>query len=148
MDLAEHQMRRVEPAEPVDTRQQIVGDAMHDLLDLAVNIGVQPAEIGHPGGGAHAAEKSVAFDQQDTPAMLPRGGGGREPGRSAAEHDDVTRPQPAFSVPARSGAKALQPLNNIHAAGGCIGGPHRLYCAAPHGVMRRASGIWACQSSF
>ena len=63
-DLAEYAVRRVEAAEPVDAREQFVGDAVHDLPDLAVHVGVQSAEIGDAGGGAHAAEKAVAFDQQ------------------------------------------------------------------------------------
>ena len=57
-------MRRIQAAEPVDARQQVVGDAVDHLLDLAMHIGVQSAEIGDAGGGAHAAEKAVALDQQ------------------------------------------------------------------------------------
>jgi len=45
--LAEHEMRRVQPAEPVDARQDFVGDAVHHLADVAMHIGVEPAEIGH-----------------------------------------------------------------------------------------------------
>ena len=87
-DLAEDQMRRVEPAEPVDPRQQIGGDALHHPVHLAMNIGMQPAEIGHARGGAHAAEKAVALDQQRAPAG-PRGGDrGGDAGRPAAEHGD------------------------------------------------------------
>ena len=63
-NFAEHEMRRVEAAEFVDARQQIVGDAMHDLFDLAMHVGMQAAEIGDAGRRAHAAEKAVAFDQQ------------------------------------------------------------------------------------
>ena len=33
LDLAERHMRLVQPAEPVDARQQLVGDAMHHLAD-------------------------------------------------------------------------------------------------------------------
>ena len=86
LDLAEYEMRRVKAAEPLDAREQIVGDAVHDLLDLAMHIGVQPAEIGDAGGGAHAAEKSIALDQQDAAAMLSGGCRRRDPGRSATQH--------------------------------------------------------------
>ena len=63
----EDQMRRVEPAEPVDPCQQIGGDALHHPMHLAKDIGVQPAEIRHPRRRPHAAEKAVAFDQQRAP---------------------------------------------------------------------------------
>ena len=89
LGLAEDQMRFVETAEPVDARQQIVGDAMHDLTDIAVHIGMQPAEIGDAGGGAHAAEKAVALDQQ---RFAPERAGRRsrgDAGGAAAEHDDL-----------------------------------------------------------
>ena len=72
-DLAEDQMRRVEPVEPVDPRQQIGGDALHHPVHLAMDIGMQPAEIRDAGGGAHAAEKAIALDQQRAPTG-PRGG--------------------------------------------------------------------------
>ena len=87
-DLAEDQMRRVEPVEPVDPCEQIGGDALHHPMHLAMNIGMQPAEIGDAGGGAHAAEKAVALDQQRAPPG-PRGGDrGCNAGRPAAEHGD------------------------------------------------------------
>ncbi len=87
-DLAQDQMRRVESVEPVDPRQQIGGDALHHPVHLAVNIGMQPAEIGNAGGGAHAAEKAVAFDQQRAPTS-PRGSNrGSDACRPAAEHGD------------------------------------------------------------
>lgn len=81
-------MRRVEPAKPVDPIEQIRGDALHHPVHLAMNVGMQPAEIGDTGGGAHAAEKTVALDQQRAPAG-PRGGDrGSDARRSAAEHGD------------------------------------------------------------
>jgi len=81
-------MRRVEPVEPVDPREQIGGYALHHPAHLAMNIGMQPTEIGDPGGGAHAAEKTVALDQQRAPAG-PRGGDrSRDARRSSAEHGD------------------------------------------------------------
>ena len=87
-DLAENQMRRVEPAEPVDPRQQIGGYALHHPMHLAMDIGMQPAEIGHPRRRAHAAEKAVALDQQRA-APGARGRHRRgDPGGAAAEHRD------------------------------------------------------------
>src|SRR5712675_2396439 len=89
LGLAENDMRRVEPAEPVDARQEFVGDAVHHLTDLAVHIGEEPAEIGDAGGRSHAAQKAIALDQQRAPA---RAGGGRrrrDAGGSAAQHHDL-----------------------------------------------------------
>jgi len=57
-------MRRIEPAQPVDAGKEIVGDAVHHLLDVAEHISKQAAEIGDAGGRAHAAQKTVALDQQ------------------------------------------------------------------------------------
>ena len=56
---------------------------------LAMHIGVQPAEIGDAGGRPHAAEKSVALDQQRLAAEAGRGCGGGDAGRPAAQHDHV-----------------------------------------------------------
>ena len=87
-NLAEDQMRRVQPAEPVDPREQLGGDALHHPMHLAIDIGMQPAEIRHARGRAHAAEKAIALDQQRAPPR-PRGGDGSgDAGRSAAEHGD------------------------------------------------------------
>ncbi len=82
-------MRCVEPAEPVDAREQFVGNAVHHLADVAVHVGVQAAEIGDARRGAHAAEEAVALDQQHRAAVLAGGGGGGNAGRPAAEHDHV-----------------------------------------------------------
>ena len=87
-DLAEDQMRRVEPVEPVDPRQQIGGDALHHPMHLAMNIGVQPAEIRHPRGRAHAAEKAVALDQQRAPPGARGSDRSGNAGGPAAEHGD------------------------------------------------------------
>ena len=87
-NLAEDQMRRVEPVEPVDPREQIGGDALHHPMHLAMDIGVQPAEIRDACGRAHAAEKAVALDQQRA-ASGARGGHRRgDARRPAAEHGD------------------------------------------------------------
>ena len=81
-------MRRVEPVEPVHPIEQIGGDTPHHPMHLAVNIGVQPAEIRDAGGRAHAAEKAVALDQQRTPPGA-RGSHRRgNAGRTATEDGD------------------------------------------------------------
>ena len=81
-------MRRVEPVEPVDPRQQVGGDALHHPMHLAMDIGMQPAEIRHARGRAHAAEKAVALDQQRA-APGARGSHRRgDAGRTAAEDGD------------------------------------------------------------
>jgi hypothetical protein len=63
LGLAEDEMRCIEAAEPVDACQEIVGHTMHDLADIAVNIGEQPAERGDARGGPGSAEKSIPFNQ-------------------------------------------------------------------------------------
>jgi hypothetical protein len=57
-------VRRVEPAQPVDAAEQIVGNAVHHLPKLAMHVGMQAAEIGHASRRAHAAEKAIALDEQ------------------------------------------------------------------------------------
>ena len=87
-DLAENQMRLVQPVEPVDAIQQVGGDALHHAMHLAMDVGMQPAEIGDARGRAHAAEKAIALDQQRA-ASGPRGRNRRRNARrSAAEDDD------------------------------------------------------------
>ena len=87
-DLAEHQMRGVEPAETIDPRQQLGGDALHHPVHLAMHIGVQPAEIRHARRRPHAAEKTVAFDQQGFAPRARRSDGGRDPRWPTAEYGD------------------------------------------------------------
>ncbi len=77
------------PAEPVDPRQQVGGDALHHPMHLAEDVGVQAAEIGHAGRGAHATEKSVALDQQRPPSGARRADRGCNAGRAAAKHHHV-----------------------------------------------------------
>ena len=86
---AEDRVGRVEAVEAGETREQFVGDAMHDLADLAVHIGVKSAEIGDARRRPHAAKKAVALDEQRAPPE--RAGRSRrgDAGRAAAEHDDV-----------------------------------------------------------
>ena len=87
-DFAEDQMRRVEPAEAIDALEQIGGDALHHPMHLAMDIGMQPAEIGHARRRAHAAEEAVALDQQRAPARARGSHRGGDAGRPAAEDDD------------------------------------------------------------
>ena len=93
-DLAAEQgVRGVQAAQPVHARQQLVGQAMHHLLNLAEHVGVQATEIGHPGGRAHAAQKAVALHQQGA-ATGARGRRGRhDAGRAAAQHHHVVLAQ-------------------------------------------------------
>ena len=79
VDPAEDQVRLVQAAERAHPRQQVVGDAVHHLDDLAVHVGVQAAEVGHAGGGAHAAEEAVALDQQGAGAVPRRRGAAAMP---------------------------------------------------------------------
>ena len=87
-NLAEDQVRRVQPVEPVDPRQEIGSDALHHPMHLAMNIGMQPAEIRHPGRRAHAAEKAVALDQQRAAAGARGSDRSGDAGRTAAQHGD------------------------------------------------------------
>ena len=87
--LAEDEVRLAEAAERTHALEQVVGDPVHDLADLAVHVGVQAAEVRDAGRGAHAAEKAVALDQQRARAMPCRRRRGGDAGRAAAEHDDV-----------------------------------------------------------
>ena len=43
----------------------------------------------HHAAGREPAEIGIALDQSDRTAFTPRGDGGRESGRTAADHDDV-----------------------------------------------------------
>jgi hypothetical protein len=79
-------MRRVEPAEMIDPRQQLGRDALHHPMHLAMNIGVQPAEVRHPGRGAHAAKEAVTLDQQRPSSRSRHGDRSRDACRPAAEH--------------------------------------------------------------
>ena len=69
---------------------------------LAVHIGVQPAEIGDAGRGAHAAEEAVALDQQRLAAHAPQPMRPRRcrPARRRARPRRIRR-APAGRVPAR-----------------------------------------------
>ena len=84
-DFPKNQMRRVEPAEPIDAIKQFGRDALHHPMHLPINIGMQPAKIGHPRRRAHAAEKSISLDQQRAAACACRSHRRRDSGWSAAE---------------------------------------------------------------
>jgi hypothetical protein len=87
-NLSKDQMRPVQSAETIDPIQQIGCDAPHHAMHLAMDVGMQPAEIRHPRSRAHAAEETVALDQQRATAVA-RGSDRRcNAGGSAAEHDD------------------------------------------------------------
>ena len=73
-DLAAKQhMGFIEPAQGAQAIQQLVGQAMHHLLQLAMHIGVQAAEVGDPCGRAHATQKAIALHQKHA-ATRPRRG--------------------------------------------------------------------------
>jgi hypothetical protein len=88
-NLTQNEMRRVQPAEPVDPCQQVGSDPLHQAMHLAMNVGVQPAKIRDAGGRTHAAEEAIALDQQRAAARAGSGHRGGDPRRSAAEHGDV-----------------------------------------------------------
>jgi len=56
-------VRCVEPTEPINPRQKIIGHAMHDPPDVAMNVREQPAEIGDTCRRPCPAEKPVPLDQ-------------------------------------------------------------------------------------
>ncbi len=111
--------------------EQIVGDAVHHLLDVAEHIRVQAAEIGDAGGGAHAAEEAVALEEQRLAALAGGGGGGGDAGGPAAEDDDLVvaadrrltcrlgekeRVRPLRVVPRRGRGLHWPPLSSTAAA--------------------------------
>ena len=91
VDLAEDEMRLVEAVERAHAVEQVVGNAVHDLPDVAEDVGVQAAEVGDAGRSAHAAEKAVALDQENACAVACRRRGRGNAGRTAAQHHDVER---------------------------------------------------------
>ena len=86
---AEQHMRLVQPAERAHALQQVIGHAVHHLPDGSIHIGMQSAEIGHAGGGAHAAEETIGFDQQGRLPGFGRRRGSSDAGRAAAKHHNV-----------------------------------------------------------
>jgi hypothetical protein len=85
-NLSENEMWRIQPAETIHARQQIGRDALHHPMHLAIDIGMQPAEIRHPGRRPHAAEESIALDQQRAAARA-CGRHGRGDARGSAAED-------------------------------------------------------------
>ncbi len=64
-DTALHAVLRcVQAAQRVNALKQVVGDAAHHLPHLAVLAAVKAREIGDAAGRAHAAQETVALDQQ------------------------------------------------------------------------------------
>ena len=104
-DLAEDEMRLVEAVERAHALEQVVGDAVDDLADLAVHIGVQAAEVGDAGGGAHAAEEAVALDEQRLRAARAAAVAGRDTRRARRRgRRRRIRRRPVSSAPARRSA--------------------------------------------
>ena len=64
-------------------------DALAETKALAMDICMEPAEIGDAGGRAHAAEKTVALDQQRTAPGTRSGNSRRNAGWSATEDGNV-----------------------------------------------------------
>src|SRR5690606_21706017 len=87
--IADGEVRSVEAVHRGEALEDIVGDAVHDLLMAAVHDRVQAAERAEARRGAGTAEKAVALDQNRRPAGAPGRERGRDPGRTAAEHDDL-----------------------------------------------------------
>ena len=62
---------------------------MHDLPHLAIFFAIQAGKVGDATGRAHAAQKTVALDQQGARAVLGRTHAGGQTGWPATEHDHV-----------------------------------------------------------
>jgi hypothetical protein len=86
---AKHDMRLVQAAEPVDAAQELVGNAVDHTADVAVDVGVQPAEVRDAGSRAHPAEEAVALDEERTPPRTCGARRARNAGRPTTEHDDL-----------------------------------------------------------
>ena len=83
---AEEHVRRGERAQRLEARNHVIGDAVHDLVVLAVHFCVQAAEVRQSRGSARAAEETVALDEDrgaPCSAHRRRRGDARGP---AAEH--------------------------------------------------------------
>ncbi len=86
---AEQRVRLLEPAQALHAIEQVVRHAVHHSLDVAVHVGVQAAEVGDAGGGAHAAQEAIRLDQQGLAASARGRGGGGDAGGATAHHDHV-----------------------------------------------------------
>ncbi|MNS91774.1 hypothetical protein D3C72_1258830 [compost metagenome] len=89
VDLAQDQMGIVQAVHGAHAVKQVVGHAVHHLPDVAVDVGVQAAKIGHACRRAHAAQEAVAFRQQHAGAVARGAGSGQHAGGAAAQHHDV-----------------------------------------------------------
>jgi hypothetical protein len=95
-DLAvQRQVRRIDGIHFLQPLDHLIGDAVNDLAMLAMDIGVQAAEIRKARGRASPAEKTVALDQQRRMAAARRGRGSRDAGRTAAGDHHVELAQHA-----------------------------------------------------
>ena len=86
--VLDREVRLVEAAHRLEARENVVGEAVHDLLVFAVDDGMEAAEGAQAGRGARAAEKAVALDANRRPPRTPRGDRRRDAGRSPADDDD------------------------------------------------------------
>ena len=61
--VADSKVRRVQPVHRLQTVEDVVGNAVNDLLVAAVYNRVQPAKRAQSRRGSGAAQKAVALDQ-------------------------------------------------------------------------------------
>jgi hypothetical protein len=87
--LSQDQVRLVQAVQGAHSLEQVRGDAMHDLADVAEDVCVQAAKIGHPGCRSHATQEPIALGEQNACAIASRGTGCGHAGRPASEHDDI-----------------------------------------------------------
>ena len=88
-NAAEHVVGLVQAIERAHPVEQIGGDPVDDLVDLAAHVRVQAAEVGHAGRRPHPSEESVALDQQASRSVARRRRRSDDSGRTATQHDDV-----------------------------------------------------------
>ena len=74
-------MGRAKPVEHTHPVEQIVGDAMHDLTDVAEDVSLPATEVGYSCCRPHSAQEPVALDKEhggmvgaaDAAAAIPAG---------------------------------------------------------------------------
>ena len=89
VDAPEDEVRLREAVQRAHAMEQLVREAVHDLADLAMDVRVQPAEIGDARRGPHAAQEPVALDEDHARAVRGRRGRRGDARRPAAQHDDI-----------------------------------------------------------
>ena len=151
-NLSEDQMRRIEPAETVDAREQIGGDALHQPVHLAMNIGVEPAEIGDPRRRPHAAEEAVALDQQRAAARARGSHRGGNAGGSAADHRHFILAVERHlacgffdGLERQGGGPGREPASCPGSAGLTIGAIRRTLAGLPTYAAHRPRGLQAAR---